>query len=690
MRMKGAAWLAGDRNPENSFQRLLDIHRELERDKRTVDGQLNELLDIHRELERDKRASDDRVRELLEKDEVSELRSAFRKASFFCVHGAVIEAPYPPVSPQIQNALAEEGYESVELYLGSQLIRRSDAVLDLGSGLGLSAIVAGMAANEGSVTGLEADPRVADLAQRNANRNVKNVTIRNSAVSVESGVFKFFQAPDFLANSLFPLEGATEISVPCVAFADLIAELQPDVITCDVEGVERNLFEGVDISCVRSIVLETHPVHIGDDGVQKCIADLAEAGLRKIDHLCWGPVLVFSRDKQDQYIEPFRIKPRGKKKNQYVAPFHLHNLPDVEIIRDIDSYRQSNSVHQGSTFVWYSPNWLYWWGGGIYTILRFAKFIADKGVKTIIYVYDNRGYPSLEKLRSDLDEAFPGHSITLTTSISELPEGHVAIATTHQSVFSVLRAPPCSARFYLMQEYESLLYTGGTQAEQANATYQLGFKGICGGDWLRSIFMSYGGKAIKFEFSVDRSVFYPSRPISDEIKRLFFFGRPTSDRRMYDLGVAVLQAIHEKYPHIEIIIAGLDDLPELPFPATYLGNLMIEETADLYRTCDIGLTFSGSNLSYLPLELMASGVPVLTNRGPQVSWFCKHLENAYCAYPFVSAFLDGFTQLVESKALRERLVRGGQESVVATSWASEADKIYAFISAEIGWDGSQR
>jgi hypothetical protein len=69
-----------------------------------------------------------------------------------------------------------------------------------------------------------------------------------------------------------------------------------------------------------------------------------------------------------------------------------------------------------------------------------------------------------------------------------------------------------------------------------------------------------------------------------------------------------------------------------------------------------------------------------------VAWFCKHLENAYCAYPFVSAFLNGFTQLVESKALRERLVRNGLKSVAATSWATEADKIYAFLSEEIGWD----
>jgi cyclopropane fatty-acyl-phospholipid synthase-like methyltransferase len=56
----------------------------------------------------------------------------------------VIEAPFPPVSPNIRDALERNRYESVELYLASQLIRPGDTVLDLGSGLGLSALRVGL------------------------------------------------------------------------------------------------------------------------------------------------------------------------------------------------------------------------------------------------------------------------------------------------------------------------------------------------------------------------------------------------------------------------------------------------------------------------------------------------------------------------------------------------------------------
>jgi len=648
-----------------------------------------ELFSNHQDLERAYRNLENELGRVKQENFRKFPLKILKDNNLFIVGDFVIEAPFPPVSLEIRDALEQNRYESVELYLASQLVRPGDTVLDLGSGLGLSAIVAGKAAQGGRVVGYEADPRVAQLARDNAARNGIDLEIRNSAISAHEGDFTFYQDEDFLSNSMFPMEGGKAITIPCAAFRKVIQEIRPNFISCDIEGVERDLFDGADLSSVRRVVLETHEAVIGLDGIKKCCDQLALAGLRKVDSLSWHSVLVFDRDGLTNEIPPFTIAPSGTssddKNSVYHAPFQLFDVADPSIYQDINTYRQSSVVARSAPIVWYAPNWLHWWGGGIYTILRFAKLISDHGTRTIIYVYDNRGFPSLEKLKEDVEVAYPGHNIEITTDITSLPVGHIAIATTHESVFSVLRAPPCAARFYFMQEYESLLYSGGTRAEQANSTYQLGFKGICGGDWLRSTFQSYGGKAIKFDFSIDANVFYPGQPVRDKVERLFFFGRPTSDRRMFDLGVAALTAIHSKHKDVEIIVAGLDNLPKLPFPAQYLGNMSIEDTGDLYRTVDLGLTLSGSNLSYLPVELMACGVPVLTNRSPMVSWYCNHLENSYCAYPLVSDFVNGFDLLASSKSLREKLVMGGLTSTAATSWDLEAEKIRAFIETEVGW-----
>jgi hypothetical protein len=135
------------------------------------------------------------------------------------------------------------------------------------------------------------------------------VEIRNIAICAEAGSFTLYQAPDFLCNSMFQFEGGTPILVPCAAFREVVAELRPDVITCDIEGGERGLFDHVDLSCVSRVVLETHEQYLGADGIQKCIDDLAAGGLKKVDSLCWGPVLVFDRDDHPAEIVPFTLTP---------------------------------------------------------------------------------------------------------------------------------------------------------------------------------------------------------------------------------------------------------------------------------------------------------------------------------------------------------------------------------------------
>lgn len=654
------------------------LYQDLTKHHQDLTKHHQELFRNHQNLESAYKHQEKVIFKLRNEPRYKRIVAALEVENLFSVEDIIVEAPCPPVSKGIRNALANNGYETVELYYVRNLVRPGDNVLDLGSGLGLTSISAAIALQgKGRVVGYEADPRIAKIAQKNADRNNVNVEIRNYAISSEEGFLDLYVSQEFLANSAFENTNTEKISVPCKKIQTVIDEISPQVISCDVEGVEGSLFDGVDLSCVRSMVLETHEQYLGTKGVEKCIKHLAQAGLHRVESLTWGPVMVFDRDGSANSIYPFMIDSQGSLFEGDVPNQSLLDVSDATIFSDVYKFKRNSEKPSDPVLVWYSPNWLYWWGGGILTILRFANLIARKDVKTMIYVYDNKGHPTLEKLCADLDEAYPGHQIKITTDITSIPKNHIAIATTHQSVFHVLRAPDCADRFYFMQEYESLLYPGGTFSEQANATYRLGFKGICGGDWLKNTFKSYGGEAISFNFSIDKSIFYPSK-IRAKVKRLFFFGRPSTDRRMYELGFAVVKEISKLHPSLEIVVAGMDGL-SFPFPVTNLGNLEISKTGDLYRTCDIGLTFSGSNMSYLPVELMASGVPVITNAGPHVEWYCKHKMNSMVCEPFVSAFIQGFEELFNSPKLRESLVKGGLETTSKTSWEQEAEKIYSYL-----------
>lgn len=362
----------------------------------------------------------------------------------------------------------------------------------------------------------------------------------------------------------------------------------------------------------------------------------------------------------------------------------------IKSVYDFQSWKflggndKAKKLNARKVFVWFVPDWTNVWGGGHYTLFRFANHFSKNDCKNIIYIYNGHGRSSSAQLQEELDNALPDCRLEVIIDPAKLPECDGAIATTWQSAYFVKSFPFAKHKFYFMQDYESLFYAYGTASMQANATYEFGFSGVTGGGWLRQCYESHGGKAINYRFAADRKIFHPANEngtVRDRVKKVFFYGRPSTERRCFDLGIASLAKIAKKYPEIEIVIAGLDLNEPPPFPATLLGNMTLAATGDLYRTCDIGIAFSGTNLSYLPVELMASGVPVLSNNGPHVEWHCKHMENSYLSLPVPEAMLDSFSQLVESKDLRQKLVNGGLETMAHLSWEDEMQKIYEYCNS---------
>ena len=217
-----------------------------------------------------------------------------------------IEAPKPPVSKSVRKALRKNEYETAELYLVRHLVRPGNTVLDLGSGLGLTSIAAAKASGNGRVVGYEADPAIAPLAVKNVRRNGVQVEIRNKAIAKEKGVCEFYVHRSFPASSLFPLKGSKKIRMEADAFQDVVDEIQPHVIVCDMEGIEKEVFAGANLSSVQRLIVEVHPQVIGLIAVLKCVQELAASGLSLIGSLSFGQVLVFDRDGSSFSIEPFQ------------------------------------------------------------------------------------------------------------------------------------------------------------------------------------------------------------------------------------------------------------------------------------------------------------------------------------------------------------------------------------------------
>lgn len=226
----------------------------------------------------------------------------------FVVGDIVLDAPNPPVSRSVRKSLRRDDYERAEVYLVRQLVRPGDVVLDLGSGLGLTCIAAAKASGSGRVVGYEANPVVAPLAAKNARRNGVQVEIRNRGIGKEKGACEFHLRRSFTASSALPTKGSRTIRIEMDACRDVVDEIQPAVITCDVEGIEKDLFACANLRSVERVVLEVHPQLIGEAGVLECLRDLAAAGLNPVRTLSCGQVTVFDRDGSASTVKPYTLE----------------------------------------------------------------------------------------------------------------------------------------------------------------------------------------------------------------------------------------------------------------------------------------------------------------------------------------------------------------------------------------------
>src|SRR5207248_7472738 len=104
-------------------------------------------------------------------------------------------------------------------------------------------------------------------------------------------------------------------------------------------------------------------------------------------------------------------------------------------------------------------------------------------------------------------------------------------------------------------------------------------------------------------------------------KRVLFYARPETERRGFELGAFALSIVAKKLPEVEFVFVGCSpQLVDFPFRALFLGVVPISDLGSLYRSCDVALVLSHTNLSLLPLELMACGCAVVSNEGPNVEW----------------------------------------------------------------------
>jgi glycosyltransferase involved in cell wall biosynthesis len=163
------------------------------------------------------------------------------------------------------------------------------------------------------------------------------------------------------------------------------------------------------------------------------------------------------------------------------------------------------------------------------------------------------------------------------------------------------------------------------------------------------------------------------------------YARPGHFRNCWEMAELALEELKERLgDRIRIVTAGSWAYSrDLGSGIEHLGLLDIRETGALYRRCDVGVALTVSeHPSYLPLELMACGVPVVAYDNPAGYWILRHEENSILVRRTVDGVRDGIERLVLDPGLRAKLSRGALHSIKEghADWDQALSGIYSFLS----------
>ncbi len=310
--------------------------------------------------------------------------------------------------------------------------------------------------------------------------------------------------------------------------------------------------------------------------------------------------------------------------------------------------------------------------GGHQNIYRFAHYLEAAGHTVRIYLYSTQRIllPQVTTLTSTSSSyARLNATAELYTDAGVASDVDAIFATGWETAYPAFRDRSPARRLYFVQDFEPYFYPVGSDSVFAENTYRFGFEAVTAGGWLAGkLAAEYGMKTSYYDFSADRSNYHILDPAADR-KEAFFYARPGTERRGFEMGVMALELFARERPDITINLGGWDVTRfKLPFAFNNLGSMPVSELNAVYNRCAAGLVLSMTNMSLLPLELLAAGVIPVVNSGPNNS---QVSDNSFIEYSDASprALADRLVSIFDRPDRIEHSVLGSA-SLTEDSWDS--------------------
>lgn len=267
--------------------------------------------------------------------------------------------------------------------------------------------------------------------------------------------------------------------------------------------------------------------------------------------------------------------------------------------------------------------------GGQTSVLRLGTELAKQGMRVYYLIYKKQtakdmDYCAEENLAGYQGKCMPLDDYLKNVRKKKLEEADFVCATSWDTV-SFAKKLENAYKLYFVQDYEPYFYKYGEEFLMCRSTYFQGLHMISLGSWNRDMIVKDADERDRAKLKTD-VVDFPYNPgeysvggrkyssYSDKKKitvaaYVKFYGKRLPEFIPYMLQNTA-KKLKKRGIELEILYFG-EAKTYKPAGGKNLGQLSRSELKELYKKADFGLVASMSNISLVPYEMHAAGLPVI-------------------------------------------------------------------------------
>ncbi|MDE6059139.1 MAG: glycosyltransferase family 1 protein [Clostridia bacterium] len=265
--------------------------------------------------------------------------------------------------------------------------------------------------------------------------------------------------------------------------------------------------------------------------------------------------------------------------------------------------------------------------GGHTSILRIGTYLSSHGYD-VVYAVDSTDFEEPQQIEQA--KGCLSNYLGEIKSYKSIENNHydIVIATDVMSVYYAQRLS--GYKIIFVQDYEPLFFATGDYSYIAKQVYKMGFHLISLGEWNKQMILKHVDDSLSIDtiqFPYEKSEYTYLKRDYSQLKTqkklsLCAYLRNTP-RRMPGLCQLISKSLTEKFANdgIELSVFYYGETSLKYEYGKNLGKLNKKQLNQLYRDCDFGLVASGTNISLVPYEMMATGLPIIELKDGSFPYF---------------------------------------------------------------------